>query len=153
VNGLSAKPISNLTQFAATLGWSDLRTFQHSIDEKAVSPQPFLVTWYESGHSERDRSDFFLQINEAPSGQVVTYAGAVYAIRYRIFTGWHAFTLFDETDQLTAEAERVDRWLHRRWFETISMRRQFRNDHPECAGYSWSRIRKEGPPYALPESD
>jgi hypothetical protein len=90
----------------------------------------------------------FLQINQAPNGQAINYVGAVYAMRYGICTGWHAFKLFAGAQQMAAEAAKVEDWLHRRWFETPDMRREFRQLHPECSNYSWSRIQQQGPPYS-----
>jgi hypothetical protein len=95
------------------------------------------------GHS----NDFFLQFNEAPPGQTVVYVGAVYAMRYRLCSGWHRFTLFGTPEAMAQEATKLGQWLHRRWYETLPMRREFRRLHPECANYSWPRIRKQGPPY------
>lgn len=145
----SPQPLAALTRFAEALGWPDLRMFQHTIDDDVVAPQPFVVTRYESGASGGVRTDFFLQMNEAPAGQSMTYAGAVDAMRYRICSGGHAFTLYDAVDEMQAEATRVGGWLHRRGFETLAMRREFRRLHPECAGYSWPRIRQAGTPYSL----
>jgi hypothetical protein len=138
------KPLAALTQFAAALGWQGLRLNQHSWLD---GDNPVITTWYESGTAEGTRSDLFLQVNEAPSGQTLTYVGAVYAMRYRICSGWHPFTLLPNA-QLAVEASKVEAWLHRRWFETLAMRRDFRRLHPECTNYSWSRIQKQGPPYS-----
>ena len=120
------------------LGWPDLRIYQHNcVDDGS----PTVTTWYESGQSDGQRSDFFLQINESPQGQALTYVGAIYAMRYRICSGWHRFKLSDSI-------EGVAPWLHRRWYDTLVMRRQFRSLHPECDNYSWARIRTQGPPYS-----
>jgi hypothetical protein len=99
------------------------------------------ASWYESSPSDGVRNDFFLQVNEAPSGQASTYVGAVYAMRYRLCSGWHSCTLRSTAEEQAAEIAHVDAWLHRRWYETAPMRREFRRLHPECAGYSWTRIR------------
>jgi hypothetical protein len=141
--------LAELVRFAAALGWSDLRMCEHRGGSEAGG----ATTWYESGPSDGVRNDFFLQINEAPSGQELTYVGAVYAMRYRLCSGWHAFTLrstaLDAMNaEQAAEVALVDAWLHRRWYETAPMRREFRRLHPECAGYTWARVRNEGPPYS-----
>jgi hypothetical protein len=138
------KPLTELAQFAAALGWPDLRIYQHRHLEGDVVT---VTTWYESGVSEGLRSDFFLQINEAPAGQSLIYAGAVYAMRYRLCSGWRPFALHDSAEQQAVEVAQVGEWLHRRWYDTVEMRREFRRLHPECANYSWRRIRKQGPPY------
>jgi hypothetical protein len=138
------KPFTSLTSFAKLLGWDDLRLYQH---RGAAGDDANVATWYESGQSDGLGSDLFLQINEAPAGQVSTYVGAVYALRYRICTGWHAFTLYDDQERVAAEASSIAAWLHRSWWESAARRREFRRLHPECADYSWARIRAEGPPY------
>jgi hypothetical protein len=139
------KPLAALTQFASALGWQELRINQHRwLDGETL----VVTTWYESGTAEGRRSDLFLQLNEAPNGQAVNYVGAVYAMRYGICTGWHPFKLFDSAQEMAAEAANVEGWLHRRWFETLDSRREFRQLHPECCNYSWSRIQQQGPPYS-----
>jgi hypothetical protein len=45
-----------------------------------------------------------------------------------------------------AEAERLDLWLHRHWFERPAMRQNYRLRHPECCGWSTRRIREESVP-------
>jgi hypothetical protein len=124
-----------LSQLADLLGWPELHSHRHAD-----------TTWYESGLSEGGRSDLFLQFNHAPNGEH-GFFGAVYAIRYRICTGWHQFTLATVDGSLDGMASELDCWLHHRWFATPKMRRTFRKLHPECASYSWRRIRDEGPPY------
>jgi hypothetical protein len=131
-----------LSRFAAKLGWSELRRYQHS-----GVPSSVLTTWYESGESQGLRSDYFFQVNECPTGQEITYCGAVYAMRYRICTGWHAFELSCTEGEMMEEALRLDGWLHKRWFESRELRRDFKRSHPECANYTWTKIREKGPPY------
>jgi hypothetical protein len=140
----SDKPLAVLARFAAILGWPGLRMYQHCPDGDTSA----VTTWYESGESDVPRRDFFLQINEQPSGQISTYVGAVYALRYRICSGWHSFTLYDAPKRQEEESSAVDEWLHRRWYDRPEMRREFRRLHPECAEYSWGRIRRQGPPYS-----
>ena len=137
------KPIAALRTFARRLGWSQLRCYQHLWEERNL-----LITWYESGNNDGSlRSDLFLQINESPIGQTATYTAAVYAIRYHICTGWHSMKLGPDAQPLASEVERLDSWLHRRWFESLANRRQYRGMHPECTGWSWKRIRHERLPY------
>jgi hypothetical protein len=140
------KPLGLLRKFAKHLGWrSRLQLYQHHIDEREAAWKGLerVVTWYEAAGSTDGKSDFFLQFNETPQGQTVTYSGAVYAIRYRIFTGWHDFQLFASDYDLKREAERLVEWLAYDMFSTIETRRVFRKAHPECAGYTWRRIVRE----------
>lgn len=138
---LRNKPRAQLRRFAALLGWEPLETFQHLIDDLPANSPSRVISWYVCGECEGGRADFFLQLNESPIGQTVTYEGAVFALRFRLFTGWHPFTLVDDTQSMQSEAQRVGEWLKREWFDSPARRREFRARHPQCAGYSWSRIR------------
>lgn len=109
---------------------------------------PATTTWYESGVAEGRRSDFFLQFNHAPHVDADAYVGAVYAMRYGICTGWHRFTLFTDPQRMQAEVAKVESWLAKRLFATLSSRRDFRRSHPECGNFSWRRIQEQGPPYS-----
>ena len=88
------------------------------------------------------------QISEYPFEQTATYQAAVYAIRYRLYTGWSTFTLPAIQSELKAEAARISAWLHRDWFATLAKRREFRRLYPACIGYTWPRIRNVAPPTA-----
>ena len=132
---MAQTPSSQLARLANLLGWPELRTCRH--DD---------TTWYESGKSEGGRNDLFLQINHSRRNQN-SYFGAVYAIRYRICSGWHLFTLPTDDEAIVDVADRLDCWLNHKWFATLQMRRKFRESHPECKDFSWKRIRDEGPPY------
>jgi hypothetical protein len=142
------KPFIALQKFARLLGWSPLRVYQHTITDDPTTTYSYVVTWYESGDSGNPRTDCFLQFNESPIGQTTKYQGAVYAIRYRLCTGWHDFTLHRNERRLVAEAARLERWLSREWFNSYEGRTQFRQLHPECTGFSWKKIREVGPPSA-----
>jgi hypothetical protein len=141
------KPALALIRFAAALGWTKLRRHENLVDGERTPPQPYLITWCVSGVNEGNHDDLFLQINESPIGQIVTYEAAVYAMRYRLCSGWHGFTRFEAESEILAEVARLDAWLHKRWFEDAVLRRQYRAAHPECAGYSWKRIQEHGPPH------
>lgn len=128
-----------LQRFAAMLGWRSLREWTHVVKDDEGSPSAgSVIRWYESGSMER----MFLQINEAPC-----YQASVYAMRYRLCTGWHAFTLHGDARRMAEEAAKLEPWLHHRWFTTIEKRREFRRLHPECCNYTWRRLRQSGPPY------
>jgi len=133
------KPLPALRTFTRLLGWRNLRRNRHVVpkDEHCL-PAGTEIIWYTCG----DYDDVILQINGAPS-----WRAAVYAIRYGICTGWHEFTLATDVQRIGTEAQRLDQWLHRRWFSSRLRRADFRRVHPECASYSWRRLRREGPPY------
>lgn len=138
----NGKPFVTVKHFALELGWPGLRMRQVLDGDKTI-------TWYVAGKAEGSRNDLFVQINECPIGQTITYTAAVYAIRYGLCSGWHSMTLSADPTRITSEVERLDAWLHRRWFDTLAARRQFRSLHPECAGWSWSRIGRERLPYEV----
>jgi hypothetical protein len=141
------KPRAQLEKWIRLLGWrTHLRMYRHVIDDDASSHlRREVITWYETGPATGGRDHFCLQINEAPQGQMATYEASVYAIRYRICTGWHRFRLYWTDEKLKREAKRLGEWLHRQWFASLEGRRRFRQAHPECAGYTWTKIRNEGP--------
>jgi hypothetical protein len=139
---------AQLEKWIRLLGWrSRLRKYQHVVDDDA-SPRlrGKVITWYTAGKSTGGRDDCFLQINEAPQGHSAWHEASIYAIRYRIFTGWHRFRLCWTEAKLREEAERLDEWLHWRWFAGLEGRRTFRQAHPKCVGYTWTKIAKEAPP-------
>ncbi len=70
-------PYQRLSDLAIALGWHDLRVYHHTISDQRISTGNARLTWYETGESDGKRTDFFLQINEYPPGQDVSYCGAV----------------------------------------------------------------------------
>jgi hypothetical protein len=138
------KPVEWLRRFSRRLGWARLRCRGHMWKEQGL-----LITWYESGVSGGSRSHFCFQINESPIGQTSKYSAAVYAIRYRICTGWHSFSLGLNASCIRLEADRLHTWLHRSWFDSPASRRRYRHMHPECCGWTWRRIREDRLPYEI----
>jgi hypothetical protein len=144
----SRRPLERIRKLVGLWGWNrQIRCYKHRFVEKhpQARQQGRVLTWYEAGRSMGGGDDCFLQINEYPQGQTVKYVGAVYAIRYRIFTGWHKFRLPNKDAHLEREAHRLDEWLNWNWFASIKKRREFRRLHPECTGYTWHRIAQQGP--------
>jgi hypothetical protein len=145
----SKRASNQLRRVARLLGWrSPIRRYQHRVREKEAPPklQGTTLTWFEVGTATGGRHDCFLHINESPPGQTITYIGAVYAIRYRICTGWHKFRLFADADDFEREALRLREWLAWEWFASPEKRRVFRRAHPMSTGYSWRAIRERGLP-------
>lgn len=138
-------------RFAKMLGWQSLRRLQHTSRHFAGnSGPPDVFIWYEAGQIGNPRTDCFLQLNEwGADSTKVMYSGAVYAVRYRICTGWHNIGPLQDEPSTTALAKEWQQWFDRRIFLSLRGRRQFRERHPECAGYSWTTIRRAGPPYAI----
>src|SRR4051794_38496049 len=72
-----------------------------------------------------------LQINIAPR-----WVASVYAMRYRMISGWHRFEVtWSDDETFRAEARRIEEWLHARWFTSPKGRREYRRRHPECVDY------------------
>ena len=128
-------------KWAKLLGWPTLKRYEHRIDESAPEDlRGLIIRWYEW---ECRKTGIVFQVNRMP----VWHAG-VYAIRYRICTGWHVFRLRSDPSSLRREAERVGDFLRADWFLSAEGRHLFRKQHPECAGITWKRIQTEGLPYS-----
>jgi hypothetical protein len=89
----------------------------------------------------------FLQINESPSGNTKDFVGAVYALEYKLCTGWRRFAFPDTNATLRDAVARTNDWLNRKWFTDDELRLQFSKQHPECTGFDWKRIRECPPPH------
>ncbi len=126
-----------LLVLARRLGWDEPTRHEYVVRSPDVEVAARII-WFECGSSD----DVLLQINTNPA----LHAGA-FAVRYRICTGWHAIDPLTTEVDVAREAARLEPWLARHWFTTTADRRRFRQAHPECSGYSWKRLREEGPPH------
>jgi len=91
------------------------------------------LIWYEAPASE----SCVLQINS-----IGGWWAAVFAIRFRICSGWHRFQLGSTLGQSRNEARRLAGWLGRDWFESPAKRREYRRLHHGCSGFTWKLIRQ-----------
>src|SRR5437868_3978157 len=113
-----------LMEFSERLGWPRLRECSHCLPAEVATKLALKkVVWYEVGAD----NDCFLQINKFGGWQA-----AVYAIKYRIYSGRHHFRLRRSADGMQEEAERRSDWLARDWFSTTRKRAEYRALHPEC---------------------
>jgi hypothetical protein len=129
-----------VNRFAFWLGWPDLVEYRHVVETdvaKLLRKGDVIRLW-----SWGSYDDVALHINENPP-----WYGCVFALRFRLCTGWHRFYPFMDGKKLKREADRLATFLHHRWFSSLECRREFRRQHPECADYSWRRLRQEGYPY------
>jgi hypothetical protein len=94
------------------------------------------VFWYESG----DRDSHVLQVNTYPH-----WYAAVFAIRFRIFTGWHRIPKLPVKRFPKSQMQLAVELFHTCRFDTVAGRRRYRKDHPETAGFTWAKIRALGP--------
>ena len=133
-----------LQQFVEQLGWHGLR-IQESVSPPAHSiPDGLSRYFYTIGEMD---DGLYVQINPKPEFHPRLFAMSVYAMRYRICSGWHAFLLPPTSSVQNEELAKIEPWTGHARFDSQSARRDYRQRHPECAGYSWRRIRSEGPPY------
>jgi hypothetical protein len=127
-----------LKRVAAALGWKGLKRWEHTFDDNGRT-----VVWYEAGAATPTR-DCRLQINHSPIDQQRIFTVCVYAIRYRICSGWREFDL--EAENLDDEILKLRPWVEYDWFQTPERRREFRKLHRECTGFTRRTIRETGVP-------
>lgn len=90
----------------------------------------------------------YVQVNLHGEAHPLLAMTCVYAMRYRLCSGWHGVLLHESPAELLAEADGAACWLAREHFTSAAARKAYRAAHPECRGWSWRRIREEaGPPY------
>lgn len=90
----------------------------------------------------------YVQVNLEGAAHPLLAMVGVYAMRYRICSGWHGVLLHESPDELMAEADAAASWVAREHFDSAAARKAYRAAHPECDGWSWTRLRAEGgPPY------
>lgn len=124
---------THINKFVQALGWPEPVEY---IKEPPIEVSPEPIVWYESVVAYSAT----LQVNVSPSPHA-----CVFAMRYRICTGWHPIML--EGEPLRKRVSAVASFLALRWYETSEMRKVFRKLHPECRNYTWDRLQKDGPPY------
>ena len=88
----------------------------------------------------------YVQVNLEGAAHPLLAMVGVYAMRYRICSGWHGVLLHESPDELMAEADAAASWVAREHFESAAARKAYRAAHPECSSSSWRRIRAEGGP-------
>jgi hypothetical protein len=122
--------------FATRLGWHKLVRHRHV---RADGGGPSPIEWFES-HAA---GDVVFQINCLP-----VPSAAVFAMRYRICSAWHRFDASNRSLAIS-ESARLCEVLDRNWFSLRESRREFRAKYPQCANYSFRRLRTQGPPFEL----
>jgi hypothetical protein len=123
-----------LNLLATWLGWGEL---EYGATDSPDMPK---VEWYEA----RKPHGVAFQINVQP-----VFGVAVYALRYRLVSGWHPFHLSTIDDHILAEAWRLDQFVAYDWFRTIERRAQFRRRFPECKGWTAKRVKRDFAPYIV----
>jgi hypothetical protein len=88
----------------------------------------------------------YLQVNLEGEAHPLLAMVGVYAMRYRLCSGWHGVLLHESPDELVAEADAAACWVAGKHFDSAAARKAYRAAHPECSGWSWKRLRAEGGP-------
>ncbi len=137
-----SEAFTKLRRFCLGLGWDAPlvanRTPEELHDRGKHSLMRYFYTMYETD------SPICLQINPQTDLHPRLFAISIFALRYRICTGWHGFML---DRNMKREIVDVSRWAHASLFETVGSRKAFRESNPECCDYTWKRIRDFGGPY------
>lgn len=133
-----------LDALLALLGWPATTRYRLPA-EIAHDLTSLEATYFTIGEMDQP---LYLQVNPQLGAHPLLFGVSIYAIRYRLCSGWHGVLLRESPADLEAEAMLAEPWLARRYFDSPASRRAYREAHPECAGYSWRRIREEGPPYS-----
>ena len=141
-------PHTKLRRLAESLGWKRLRKFHFKVP-KEVPTKYRSVTYYVSNGKDVDISRTFLQINESPIGRKDQYLACVYALPYRLCSGWHFFRLPSGRTETKACVEELAPWIARSHFTSLAGRRAYRANHPETTGYTLKSLRCNGEPYIV----
>lgn len=129
--------VYGIDRFYADLGWPRPKRFSLTLP-RSERRQPLVekIFWYESG----DRDSYVLQVNTYPK-----WYAAVFAIRFRIFTGWHKIPKLPAMRFPKSQLDLAIELFHASHFASVTGRRQYRIDHPESMGFTWTKIRALGP--------
>jgi hypothetical protein len=144
-------PLPKLRRLAELLGWKRLRRYRHDFGDKPLGSIR-IITHYESGGKPMFLSDCFLQINECPIGRKDQYLACVYALPYRLCSGWHFFRLPRGRAATKECVAKLATWLARSHFASLDGRRAYRAAHPETTGYTQQFLRRNGEPYIVFDS-
>lgn len=126
------------------LGWpkSELCRFPEECESGGALALALALRHYFS-IGEMDHP-LYVQVNLQGDAHPLLAMVGVYAMRYRICSGWHGVLLRESPDELMAEADAAASWVAREHFDSAAARQSYRTAHPECGGWSWKRLRDEG---------
>jgi hypothetical protein len=96
-------------------------------------------------------NDLFIQFNQLFCSEIINdsvcIAVAVYALRFRVCSGWFPFLIHD--DALAPLIPTSENYLHYRNFVSSEAQQSYFDTHPECINYSWQKVRSVGVPYSV----
>lgn len=119
---IAEQPEARVQKFARLLGWNDLRL--HAIKSPSLSA-PFIAAYWTTD------ARFNLQITGCPNLGETHYQATVVAERFGITAVPHqAFQLFEDAEELIAEALRLCPWLGRSNFKNRCWRQWFAERYP-----------------------
>ena len=131
-----------LQRFCVELGWEAPLVMQRTPNEFHDRQKPSLTRYFYTMY-EMDLP-IYVQINPQTDLHPRLFAMNIYAMRYRLCTGWHGFMIDRNQSE---EIKKLLPWLHATIFATQSGRALLRKRSPECREYNWQRIRDTEPPY------
>ncbi len=130
-----AKPYWRIRWFASILNWNGLRLEWIRLSDVDAERWPDgteskIIVYYRTTDKH-----FHLQINELPDRPKLHQA-TIWPLRYGIgpadvAVGWHRFDLFDDDDDLIAEAQRLKPFLDRQQLRDPARRAAWKKTHPE----------------------
>lgn len=128
-----------IRRFIRLLGWPR-PTYGRHVVRGSLEPKQdgMILRWYDSGNYDYA----LLEINLQPNVRA-----CVFAIRYRLCTGWYEISPLISDHCLQNEVQRLDEYLAYKWFSSNKNRHRYRLLHPECSGWTWKRLRSESPPF------
>ena len=132
-----------LQTLCLALGWESKLANYRTPNMLHDRSKPSLTRYHFSIH-EMDAL-IYVQINPQTNLHPRLFAISLFAIRFRLCTGWQGFML---DRNFKEELRKLRPWAHASNFLTQNGRRKFRRMHPECNGYNWKRIVESGAPYS-----
>ncbi len=141
-------PIQSFTQLRRILhwlGWEGLQMERAPVEKQSESAHPLMEYFFTIGEMD---SQLYLQVNPLPLQHSRLYGICVYAMGYRLCSGWHGIIPTCTDDAMRIQLDHVRSWIARDNFTSLNARREYRFKHPECKDWSWLRIQNNGgPPY------
>ena len=125
------KPLTAVQALAKQLGWNGLQLWRQDFDDREA------IHWYQTTDMK-----FWLFISEYPFGQDEIFSATVYAVRYRICSGHHRFSLSDP-----GAVTKLMPWTKRQLFRIPAWRRELRRRYPNFVMHRRNKIGWSHPPF------
>lgn len=125
---------------AAMLGWPEPEFFRYTLPPKIAREHGKKTFEWAECHA---RLGLKLQINCMPRSNV-KYTLCVYALRFRICSGWRGVKLHADPRRRQAEIDRILPYYEFANFTDANRRKAYRLRYPYVRGYTAARISAEG---------